>query len=492
MVGALQIRKSRQCKSSKQANILFAMLLISVLSTGLIFHYSCSLKNTAFRVHTLKAIRAKKQALDLAQAAFVQLKSIANEDNCLMYERKGIFYFKSSQAAEQKIDYRLKKLRAGCYVEGIWTAKLPFTCCFDKQGLRRPLVDVMQSKDSPIRKGDWILAKQRWRALMRNAPLPPNIFPPLIGKAEVFEQETTQKPGKWILVHWENPYDRALQTGAFEVESFTHCQLPSECDTGIWFNATCPNNYFKMEPEVQSMQFEIKNGYNYAICLTQDTLLLKNVIGNTEEGFNLDLVAKQRPQRKVEKWRSSNNKIHASESNSENKISLKDLFPTKTWMDKLDACFFGYKRNEPYSKIGNFKTQHKDNILELRNYFWNEAVTNPTADVFYFNGSKAHIEERLRAYDVPQEQILPIAKEIVKGQPYTSAADFLKKITKSKRWLEIKNILHNFECLSHRTEKFKIKSWCGDYTCEMVVQRENIDDIQRTWKVIEMHLKGKE
>ena len=158
----------------------------------------------------------------------------------------------------------------------------------------------------------------------------------------------------------------------------------------------------------------------------------------------------------------------------------------------MDACFFGYKTGEPYSEIGNFKT--RDEVIQSRrDYFWNEAVANPAVDVFYFNGPKVHVEECLRAYGVPREQVSNIADEIVKNQPYTSAATFLRKLAESNvHWPQIKNVLHRFEYLSHRTEKFKIESWYGEYICEMVVQREAVDATQRTWEIVSAHLDKKE
>ena len=530
MVNALRTQKSRQYKSFERANILLAILLISVLSTGLIFHYSFSLKNTAFRSHVFKAIQAKKQALALARAAFIQLKSVASEDDCAMYEKEKHFYFQRNNALGRAIEYEFydgadHKLvpNAGYCVNGIWEVKLPFACCFDKPGLRKSLPEIMQKGDIPeyiIDKEGWVLAKNRWGTLKHNDTLPPDLFPPLIWKIQVFEVELDQETERWMSTYWKNPYDRSLRSGAVKVESCTNCGLPSVCDTGIWYNAARsdlaqPFKIFGFEhlPDYFGRVFQdslpdfgpfdrpvdpgflvglkIKNGHKYIIENPQGTFLLNRNIGNREEGFDLDLVAASKSQ-KPGKWRGLNSKIRAFEANQANRSSLKDLFPTKTWIDELDACFFWYNIGEPYSKIGNFKTWDEA-IQAQRDYFWNEAVANPAADVFYFNGPKVHIEERLRAYGVPQEQVPNIANEIVKNQPYASAASYLGKLAESKvHWPKIKNVLHRFEYLSHRTEKFKIKSWYGGYICEMVVQRGAVDDTQRTWKIISIHLSKKE
>ena len=501
MVNALRTPKSRQYKSSERANVLLAMLLISVLSTGLIFHYSFSLKSTTFRSHVRKAIQAKKQVLALARVAFVQLKSVAGEDDCMMYEKGKIFYFQRTNCLKSAIEHEFydgadRKLdpNAGYCVKGIWEAKLPFACCFDKSGLRKSLSEIMQKEDVPehiIDKEGWVLAKSRWEALKCNDTLPPYLFPPLIWKIKVLEVEHEQEQGERISTYWENPYDRSLQSGAVGVNIVS-------CDTTeIWYNAMRSDlaQTFKItmcDRPVVSLCLGITNGYKYIIENPQGTLLLNQNIGNSEEGFDLNLVAEQKPRRNAPKWRGPNNKIHAFGAKQANRSSLKDLFPTKTWIDELNACLFVYGTGEPYGKIGNFKTRYKA-IQAQRDYFWNEAVANPAADVFYFNGPKVHIEERLRAYGVPQEQILNTANEIVKNQPYASAASFLGKLAESNiHWPQIKNVLHHFEYLSHRTEKFKIESWYGGYICEMVVQREAVDETQRTWKIVSVYLGKKE
>ena len=492
MVNALQTPKFRSHKSSEQAHILFAVLLISVLSTGLIFHYSYSLRNTSFRSHVIKATYSKKQAVALAHVAFAKLKSFADKDACGMYEKGNHFYFRDHDTIEQEFHNGHKlEIWAGYQVKGIWAPKLTFACHFTKQGLRKSLAEVMQSEnllEDVNSKEGWILAKERWKTLKRCEPLPPNIFPPLIMRVEIFEQETEKGQKKHIHILWENPYDRPLRGEVFNASwgAGSGCPLP---EFSIQFDPTFPKYITEgCFQEHQYIVLKIKNGYDYTILNPRGTLSLKKDIGNREKGFDFDLVSGRKTARSRREWLSAAPGA-VPEVNQPPNNSLKNLLPTKTWIDELDACFFEYEPKEIYSKIGNFKTRY---ATDLRDFFWNETIANPKADVFYFNGPKTHIEERLRAYGVSPDRVSNIAGEIVKHQPYTSAVDFLKKLAASQiPWLQIKNILHQFEFLSHRTEKFEIKSWFGEYSCKMIVQREAIDATQRTWRILSIHLQKK-
>ena len=467
MANVSQIPKSQPNKNFKRANILFAMMLISVLSTGLMFYYNFSLKNIIFQAKVLKEVNDKKQSLILAHIAFQKLKSIAGEDACIMYERGDRFYFKNNHTIDKVLSSNM-----GYCVKGLFETKSSFACCFDRQGLRKPLCEVMQY-DNYLEyipnKGAWPLAKKRWEVLKHKEFLHPDIFPPLIWKMKIFEENNI----KWLLVHFLNPYDRKLQTGETCLKGINICPRTN----GVWFCAYCtdPQELFQILNDAQTVSFKISNGYEYIVS-TEFKELALTIMGNREVGFIFN--STERQQAPTAKWR----KHPKTSEVSVNKTAFENLFLTQTWIDELDACFFGYNAGEPYSSIGNFNTQH-EGVSILRNYFWNNSVANPEADIFYFNGPRSHIEERLRTYGVPQEQIHEMSKKIVNWQPYASATSFLEKII---TFADVKKILPCFEHLSHRTERFKIESWCGDYVCEMKVERNALNDTERDWKIIRL------
>lgn len=531
MVSALQIPKSRPYKSSERGNILLATLLISVLGTGLVLYYRFIAQNTVFKSHALKAIRAKEQALVLAHAAFEKLKLIADKDACVMYEKGKRFYFKDDPKKEGSgipIELKLGHPGAGYRVKGIWESKLPFMCCFDQQGLRKPLDVVMQSDDGPMEKESWDLAKKRWEALKREGPLPAEFFPPLLKKVEVEKineqgDENIHTPQITMMLHFFDPYrDRELypkhgfleqenEAGRllgeieFDVENPVRQSIHTRQQQG---DPLSPANRFSpkinpkpkqyLDPDVDPItksvsvfSNHIKHGHSYLISMPQQTLIF-TIPGNLEEGFNFDATESSVPRAPKRaphcgRWfGKASTATSVSVLNPTRKTSLKDLFPTKTWIDELNVCLFGYETGEPYNKIGNF-SPHR--YRSWRNHFWSETVANPEADVFYFNGPKDHIEARLKVYDIAEDQILFIANEIVKHQPYVSAVAFLEEMSKSSRiWPKLKDQLHHFECLSHRTETFKIESWCKGYNCRMVVQRNADDENKRSWRVVSVRL----
>ena len=486
MVNVLRILKSRPYKSSERANILFAVLLIFVLSSGMVLHHTFSLKNNVYKQHVLMALYHKKRALSLAHLALDKLKSIADKDACTTHYKGKHFCFANDVFIEDT-----PSPHSGYRVDGEFPSKQSFACCFDRQGLRK-LLSEFTARSNPLKSvindDCWGLASLRWEALNRNDPLPPLYFPPLIKKVEIFEKNKIQ----WMWVHFFNPYDRELQnemphiTGInfdlppSEVQFYLHCKALFQIrDEAKRWNDTQTLDWGKM------IEFEIKYVHKYNLNVQALGVLDFKITGTKEGGycFYSPQEAQQSKPRKS-KWgecsKQGKNKV-AVVTNLSNTF---EPFSTKTWLDKLDACFFEYEEAEPYSKIGNFKSNYKA-IPELRNYFWNEVVENPNADVFWFNGPRTYLEGRLRAYGMPEYQALKIAKEIVKHQPYPSAIAFLEQITTS--FPEIKNYLHHFEHLSHRTEIFKIKSWSGEYTCEMLVQREAKNELQRSWKILYVH-----
>ena len=480
MVNVLRILKSRPYKSSERANILFAVLLISVLSSGLVLHHTFSLKNNVHKQHVLMALYHKKRALSLAHLALDKLKSIADKDACTTHYKGKHFCFANDVFIEDT-----PSPHSGYRVDGEFPSKQSFACCFDRQGLRKPLSEFTAGSNpikSVIYDDRWGLARLRWVALNRNAPLPPFYFPPLIERVEIFKKNKIQ----WMWVFFFNPYDRELQNEMPHITGINICLIPER----VHFCPYCKKlkalfqirDEAKRQNDTQTLDwgkmilFKIKYGHTYNIS-AQDTLDFK-ITGTREVGYQYGDQPSSKHQKS--KWRRDGPKEEkvAVVTNSNN------IFSTQTWIDKLDACFFEYEDAEPYSKIGNFKSNRKA-IPELRNYFWNEVVENLEADVFCFNGPRTYLEGRLRAYGMSEYQALKIAKEIVKHQPYPSATAFLEQITTLSP--EIKNYLHHFEHLSHRTEIFKIKSWSGEYTCEMLVQREAKNELQRAWKILYVH-----
>lgn len=494
MANALQILKFRSYKGSNQGNILFATLLISVLSTGIVLHYSFSLKNNNYKLRALQAIHDKKQALTLAHTAFEKLISVASIDNCVMYKRGKHFYFSNNTTIERELNPT-----TGYNVKGIFQEKSPFACCFDKQGLRKPLEEVMLGENCPgIGEKRWDLAKKRWEALKRDGALPPFIFPPLISKIELYEEVVVLFPlygphpalNQKILVHFLDPYARGLQEGTIKINDNSQVgRIIGELKVHFCPHSESPKALIRgskmcqiSSTETFHQFFGIENGFNYQLgSLTTDKPLFFNYAIDRTKGsiFQMTSSFQQRSQ-KPSKWRSLGHAGHAPVANPTIDNSQEKLFFTKTWIDKLNACFFEYKNNEPYDKIGNFKARDVSTGI-IRNYIWNQVVANSEAEVFYFNGPQFHIKERLRAYGVAQYQVNEIAKEIVKSQPFTSPISFLEKLVS---FPGIRDKLHHFQYLSHRTEKFKIKAWYGGYTCEMVVQREAKNETQRSWKII--------
>lgn len=481
MVNVLRILKSRPYKSSERANILFAVLLISVLSSGLVLHHTFSLKNNVQKQHVLTALYHKKRALSLAHLALDKLKSIANKDACTTHYKGKHFCFANDVFIEDTLSPH-----SGYRVDGEFPSKQSFACCFDRQGLRKPLSEVMTGSNpikSVINDDRWELAVLRWVALNRNDPLPPFYFPQLVNKVEIFEENQIQ----WMWVHFFNPYDRELQNEMPHITGINFDLPPSEVQFYLHCKALFQiRDEAKRQNDTQTLawgkmiEFEIKYVHKYNLNVQTLGVSDFKITGTREGGYCF-----YSPQDKPRKsqWGNCGKGGKNKEAVGTNSNDI-EPFSTQTWIDKLDACFFEYEEAEPYNKIGNFKSNRKA-IPELRNYFWNEVVENPNADVFCFNGPRIYLEGRLRAYDMPEYQALKIAKEIVKHQPYPSATAFLEQITTS--FPEIKNYLHHFEHLSHRTEIFKIKSWSGEYTCEMLVQREAKNELQRSWKILYVH-----
>ncbi|MGX8717065.1 MAG: hypothetical protein ACSW8C_03700 [bacterium] len=474
MVNVLRILKSRPYKSSERANILFAVLLISVLSSGLVLHHTFSLKNNVYKQHVLMALYHKKRALSLAHLALDKLKSIANKDACTTHYKGKRFCFANDVFIEDT-----PSPHSGYRVDGEFPSKQSFACCFDRQGLRKPLSEFMTENNplkTVINNDRWGLIQKRWVALHRNDPLPPFYFSPLIEKVEIFEENKIQ----WIWVYFFNPYDRELQSKMPYVMGINFCLSSSSIH--LCTHSKAQKALFQILNDAKMIQFEIKHGHKYNLNVQTLGVLNFKITGTREGGYLFDTQYGDQQSAKPRKSKWGNcGKGGVAVTNSNNTF---EPFSTKTWIDKLDACFFEYEEAEPYSKIGNFKSNSKA-IPELRNYFWNEVVENLEADVFCFNGPRTYFEGRLRAYGIPEYQALKIAKEIVKHQPYPSATAFLERITTA--FPEIKNYLHHFEHLSHRTEVFKIKSWSGEYTCEMLVQREARNELQRSWKIIYVH-----
>ena len=482
MVNVLRILKSRPYKSSERANILFAVLLIFVLSSGLVLHHTFSLKNNVYKQHVLKVLHNKKRALSLAHLALDKLKSIADKDACTTHYKGKHFCFANDVFIEDT-----PSPHSGYRVDGEFPSKQSFACCFDRQGLRKPLSEFTARSNplkSVINDDRWELARLRWVALNRNDPLPPFYFPQLVNKVEIFEKNQI----KWMWVHFFNPYDRELQNEMPHITGINFDLPPSKVQ---FFYPYCKalfqiRDEAKRRNDTQTLdlgkmiEFEIKYVHKYNLNVQTLGVSDFKITGTREGGYCF-----YSPQDKPRKsqWGNCGKGGKNKEAVGTNSNDI-EPFSTQTWSDKLDACFFEYEEAEPYTKIGNFKSNRKA-IPELRNYFWNEVVENPDADVFCFNGPRIYLEGRLRAYGIPEYQALKIAKEIVKHQPYPSATAFLEQITTLSP--EIKNYLHHFEHLSHRTEVFKIQSRSGEYTCEMLVQREAKNELQRSWKILYVH-----
>ena len=479
MVSVLQTPKSRFCKNFENANILFAVLIISVLSSGLAFHYSFLLKNSAHRTRLLKFIQDKNQTLVLVHKAFHRLKSIATRDDCFTYEKDDQFFIGNAP-----IECKLTP-NAGYCIHGLFQEKLPFFCFFDKQGLRKPLTEIMEYDHffEHLTDDHWNLAKKRWEALSGTNPLQPFIFPPLIKKIEI----TNNNQASQMVVHFFNPYDRLLQEGNVGIENITNCIHIGS----IQINALANNEESECRQTFQTLglpiQLKLKYGTQYNI--SNGSLLLFQNTGDLENGFNFSLIPQRtgsvpRPQtEKVPRWRKKGTQTATSpvvQNIDKHSKPLVNLFPTQTWVDKVNACFFKYESAEPYNKINNFQTAY-DDVPTLRNQFWNDIVVDPKSNVFYFNGPKNHIEEKLHTYGIDPDRMNETVETIIKNQPYKTAAAFLTLCTS---FPEIKNNLHLFENLSHRVEKFKIEAWHGKCKCEITVQRSAENETQRTWHMI--------
>lgn len=503
MVNALRIPKSRLYKSSERANILFAVLLISVLSTGLVLHHRFSSKHYVYKTKIIQWANNKKQALTLASKAFDKLKSIASDDACMVWERKKHCYFENvSNTSKTAIEYRLssniKHLPKGGYnIEGLWVSKLPFACCFDRQDLRKPLSEVMTGNNplkAVISNDHWSLAGLRWKWLKCNESLSPHIFPPLIDRAEI----SGDGVDKEFQMYFFDPYIAKIKTGKIYIskgcrnlgDKESYDLARSECYQEIDYCTHCKLAKISLKNVKILGYIKIKYGHNYTLGVQKQGILDFKITGTREGGYDFgnQQVAQQTPKPRKAKGSAWGRCGKEEEHKVTSSNNIFEPFSTKTWIDKLDACFFEYTKNEPYSKVGNFKSNYK-NIPELRKYFWNEVIENPETEVFYFNGPSDYIEERLLAYGVSKEQAGPIVNEIVKHQPYPSATAFLEKIALHSG---MKDRLHHFEFLSHRPEKFKIKAWYGEYVCEMIVQREAVNDNERAWKVISVTFKKAE
>ena len=216
MVNVLRILKSRPYKSSERANILFAVLLIFVLSSGMVLHHTFSLKNNVYKQHVLKVLHNKKRALALAHLALDKLKSIADKDACTTHYRGKHFCFANDVFIEDT-----PSPHSGYRVDGEFPSKQSFACCFNRQGLRKPLSEFTAESNpikSVINDDRWRLTVLRWNWL-KYSSLYPHEFPPLMDEVKIiFKKDGTKE----LQIHFFDPYEGKIQCG--RVDTFMDYQ----------------------------------------------------------------------------------------------------------------------------------------------------------------------------------------------------------------------------------------------------------------------------
>lgn len=450
-------------KNFKQGSILFAVLLFSTLSSYILASYIFLSQKHYVKKYLISNLIEKKQALFFAHAAFMKLKAHASDDRIVTYEEKDKFcFFDPVKNVRKTLEKNFHNLLGGYKVTGIFQVSKSFNCCHDHSGLKTSIDTYLSTsaKNEPL--SIFPLAQQRWQAL-KTQFLPLHLFPPIL-KSITCNKSTNPYTLNYTL-NFSYPYENH-STPENELTVFIGNVKTSLVLTGD--STTITDKYFGA-----NFLLRIVNGWSYSIPLytTDTTPFSINITysGDPTSGFTCCTTSNKTY---TSKWRKHQPTpvVNTSYSTPE--------FSVKTWVDKINACFYQYKEREPFNKINNFGCKH-DTTKKLQQLFWDHVVVDETAPRLCFNGPFTHLKEWCSACGIDVTE--SVLQHILAKQPYESPTIFLKHLYEMPLCEQI--YLQFFKNLSHRTECFKIVSWYQNITCEMIVRRDATSATERTWTI---------
>jgi len=300
--------------------------------------------------------------------------------------------------------------------------------------------------------------KRRWAALKNeDKPLPLDLFHPLLTCLRFGANKLT--------LSLFNPYDRPL-TGSIDIR----ISLST-------FGSASTQNYVLRGleiREVKEVNFSYEGNFKVDTITLGDLesyfLIIKNCNHVNQGMFNLRI-----PDKLTENFWTSSNTLSTQrkfcwrqkttgleEQNSSvfwrgnvNHCNENTIFITKTWVEKLNACFF-FNDGLPYEKIGNFVSEKME---KLNNFVWNQCVADKGAKSFNFNGPESYLRGRMKELLDPylnENSIEDAVNQVLEGQIFVDAISFIKKLQTIPM---VTPYLYVFKNLQARPDVFSIEAW---------------------------------
>ena len=453
-----------------RGNILLVLMILGALGGTRTTYTFVYLGNHNREKERLVNDFFEKRLILLAHLGYSNLQTKASDNSIVPVVKEGALHFFDTQSVPMK---DLGEIDA-CLDEG-WFYKI--SADFDKNsesfpkfkepGSRLSLDEFMELDNASIEsslnnsiynKNKCALIKQRWAALKdEGKPLPIKLFHPLLTGLKLEKNRLT--------LSFFNPYDRSLN-GLMKVN------ISLEDKTGVSHFDKRELGSFNIS-EVKDIIFDHKD--ESVVCVTlgdsEDYQLKINNQNNITGEFNLRI-----PKLTDEFWTSENSlrrRITASSPwrsisfvadesvfwrSSVDPCEKNTVFFTKTWIERLNACFF-FNDGLPYEKIGNFTSEKTEKLNEL---VWNQWVADKGAEHFNFNGPESYIRRRMKELFEPfmdENSIEEAIRQTLDGQIFVDAISFIKNLGTIPKIIPY---LYMFKNLQARPDVFSIEALMKD------------------------------